>query len=74
VAGGRQIGGVDEGRGVFPKGGCFDQGLEQGFIDLSKSHHAQTRSKRVEDANIGHAMPMAQTGKVAPGRLLGQHL
>jgi hypothetical protein len=30
-------------------------------------------AKRIEDADIGHAMAMAQSGKGAPSALLGQH-
>lgn len=30
-------------------------------------------AKCIQDADVGHAMAMAQPGKVAPGALLGQH-
>ena len=41
---------------------------------ICRSPMPPTRSRnRIEDAHIGHAMAMAQPGKVAPSPLLGQH-
>ena len=51
----------------------MEQRLEDRFIDLPQSHHAQVGSKGIEDANIRHALAMAQAGKAAPGALLRQH-
>lgn len=51
----------------------MDQGLEDRFVDLPQSHHTQMEPKGIEDADIGHAMALAQPGEVTPSALLGQH-
>jgi hypothetical protein len=51
----------------------LDQRLEDRFVDLPQSHHAQMEAKGIEDAHVGHTMAMAQPGKAAPSALLGQH-
>jgi hypothetical protein len=51
----------------------LDQRLEDRFVDLPQSHHAQMESKRVEDPNVWGAMAMAQASEAAPGRLFGKH-
>jgi hypothetical protein len=52
----------------------LDQRLEDRFVDLPQSHDAHAGAKRVEDANIGCAMAMAQAGKIPPSPLLRQQL
>jgi hypothetical protein len=47
----------------------LEQRLEDRFVDLSQSHHARVGAKRVEHANVGHAMAMPQPSKGAPGAL-----
>ena len=47
--------------------------MEDRFVDLPQSHHAQMESKRVEDPNLGGAMAMAQASEGAPVLLFGQH-
>jgi len=51
----------------------LDQRLQDRFVDPPQSHHAQMEAKCIEDADVGHAMAMAQPGKAAPSALLGQH-
>jgi hypothetical protein len=51
----------------------LDQRRKDHFVDLPQAHDAQMEAKGVQDAGVGHAMAMAQPGKVAPGALLGQH-
>ena len=58
----------------MPKRGGLDQRLENRFIDLSQSPNARAGAKRVEDANVGGAMAVAQSGEITPGALLGQQL
>jgi len=58
---------------MLPKGGGWDQRLENRFVDLPQSHYAQMEAKGVQDAGVGHALAMADPGKTAPGSLLGQH-
>jgi hypothetical protein len=48
--------------------------LEDCLVDLPQSHHAQAGAKGVENANIGCAMAVAQSGKGAPSALFGQEI
>jgi hypothetical protein len=50
----------------------LDQRLEEGLVDLPQPQHAHSGAKRVEDANVGCAMAVAQPGKIPPSPLLGQ--
>jgi hypothetical protein len=54
----------------LPKRGGLDQRLQNRFIDLPQAHDAHPGAKRIEDANIGGQMSMAQPGKVPPRPLL----
>jgi hypothetical protein len=56
----------------LPKRGGLDQGLENRFIDLPQTADACAGAKRIEDANVGCAMAMAQPGEIPPRALLGQ--
>jgi hypothetical protein len=50
----------------------LDEGGQQRLIDLPKAHHAQPVAKGIENAHIWHLVPVPQTGKSAPSRLLGE--
>jgi hypothetical protein len=52
----------------------LDQGLENRFVDLPQSADACAGAKRVQDANIGRAMAVAQSGEIPPRALLRQQL
>jgi hypothetical protein len=52
----------------------LDQRLEDRIVDLPQSHHAQAGAKRVEEANVGHSMAMAQPGERTPGALFWQQV
>jgi hypothetical protein len=69
-----QVSGIYECGGVLPKDRRSHQRLEQGFIDLSQSHHARMGAKRIKDAHVGRAMAMAQPCKGTPGALFRQQL
>lgn len=56
----------------MPKRRGLEQRLEDRFVDLAQSQDAQVGAKRMEEANIGSAMAMAQSGKGAPSALFGQ--
>lgn len=56
----------------MPERGGLDQRLEEGLIDLPQPQHDRSGAKRVEAANIGCAMAIAQPGEIPPRALLGQ--
>jgi hypothetical protein len=50
----------------------LDQRLEDRLVDLPQPHDTHAGAKRVEDANVGCAMAIAQVGEIPPRALLGQ--
>lgn len=72
--GGGQIGGVDQAdRTLLPRI-LIDHGLEQLRIDPPQPGDAQAGPELVQGAHARHLGLAAQTGKLAPGALLRQHL